>query len=578
MASLYPRVCCSTCPVLPLSADSMTVFSRPCPLPLSALLLLCLCAALALPSTLAIPIGGRRSSNSNERRVPHASNVMPPTPFAVSDPSSDAQSDLSPSDTTHPPSPSPRSHLYRNKPVPAVAHSLSTDAAQLSSDAADSPPPADSPALEADFIPGARAMDDTHHNHAPVPPPSRIRAQPQAGGLYAQQQPVSQVRTKHVHSDAESIPVADLDATPQAEQPPASPVSSSSAEPCLSAEQLSEAKKEVRERLLGVMEQYLAVWQAEEKTEQEIDQLYADKKEELKVKLADKKAQLTSRACAEGRRRRLLGLEDDDWFDQEEDKVYLIDESSSMASSVDGGAVLMDDDIVGAVARIVAGGRPLESSDSDDAPHFDASIHPYTPPSAFTSPSERDIQAIHSPAPTPQSKTQPASSAANHEGDGIGFIASISPARYSPAPLDSNPMQAMGQRSQRDMDEDLEEERRRRRERLKVIRARSSSNGHADESEQLLASHGSLPLTDEQLPAGGFVASISPMAPQRASLEDDMHDRADAFVASDSPAKANSAGRWQREEEEDEERKAEEGGGVWRSGSRGRLERSVGRS
>ena len=264
--------------------------------------------------------------------------------------------------------------------------------------------------------------------------------------------------------------------------------------------------------------------------------------------------------------------------------MYLIDENNAAAIvESDGGLMTGDDDRVGAVARIVAGGGRLEE---DEAPHFDASIHPYATPSAFTSPSERDIQAIHSPTPTPQPKPQPVSSPVEHDtGDG-GFIASISPARYSPAPLDNTPVIVVGQRSQRDMDEDLEEERRKRRERLRAIRSRSSDS--SEQSQPIAAS--TLPLTDDQLPPGGFVASISPMAPQRASFDDEDEDSAGTYIASVSPPAINGVNsiatqrvkgslqdRWQREEEE-EDRKAEEGGGLWRSGSRGRLERVVGRS
>ena len=437
---------------------------------------------------------------------------------------------------------------------------------------------------------GARAVNDVDHtNHAPVESPSRIRAQPQAGGLYSQQKPVSQLRPKHVHSSTESIPITDDDAQQTTQQQPQRPTST---EGCLSAEQLAEAKKEVRARLLGVMDQYLAVWQAEEKTDDEIEQLYTSKKDELKLKLADKKQLLTSRACpgvvtdsagGGGGRRRLLGLEDDDWFDQDDEKVYLIDENSSNS---DDSVLLSEDDRVGAVARIVAGGK-VESSEDDDGPHFDASIHPFAMPSAFTSLSERDIQAIHSPAPTPQPKPQPVAPAVDHDAGDIGFVASISPARYSPAPLDSTPVIVVGQRSQRDMDEDLEEERRKRRERLKAIRSRASNNpSDASEHSQPVAP-GSLPLTDDQLPPGGFIASISPMAPQHATPDYEDEEAGGTYVGSVSAPLTNggSSSKVQRfksslqsrrrQEQEEEDRKAEEGGGVWRSGSRGRLERAL---
>ena len=399
------------------------------------------------------------------------------------------------------------------------------------------------------------------------------------------------MRSKHVHNSAEDVPIANSDAQQQQQQ--AQPISTGS-ESCLSAEQLADAKKEVRTRLLSVMDQYLAVWQAEEKTDDEIEQLYNQKKDELKVKLADKKQQLAARACPDvrtegGSGRRLLGLEDDDWFDQEEERVYLIDESNAAGAETDDSLLMVDDNTVGAVARIVAGGKPsaVESED-DEAPHFDASIHPYSMPSAFTSLSERDIQAIHSPPPTPQPKPQPVLPAVDHDAVGeIGFVASIIPTRYSPAPLDNTPVIVVGQRSQRDMDEDLEEERRKRRERLKAIRARSVSPSDASDLSQPVAA-GAQPLSDEQLPPGGFVASISPMAPQRATPEYEEEQRAGTYVGSVSApaikAGSSNAGRggisveerWRREAAE--EQKAEEGGGVWRSGSRGRLERAAGRS
>ena len=551
----------------------MTVYHRPPSLTshpvlpqsvsLSSLLFLCLCVALLLPSSVALPPLGRRSS-STDRRTPYSSNGSPPSP------PTDAQSDLAPSDLT------PQSHLYRTRPLDAVL----SDPSPPSSDPSDPSSPASEPA----FLAGARAVNDVNHHHAPVAP-GRIHAQAQAGGLYSQQKPVSRVRSKHVHSADEEVPVAEGDAQTQ-QQPPQQLTSRE----CLNAEQLAESKKEVRQRLLGVMDQYLAVWQAEEKTDEEIEHLYAAKKDELKLKLAEKKQQLTARACpdvvAEGGqgRRQLLGLEDDDWFDQEEEKVYLIDENSNVAS--DDSSLSIEDDRVGAVARIVAGGSKLEAEE-DDGPHFDASIHPFAMPSAFTSLSERDIQAIHSPTPVPQPKPQPVSPSVEHDVGGIGFIASISPARYSPAPLDSTPVIVVGQRSQRDMDEDLEEERRRRRERLKAIRSRATNPADLASEQSHLVAPGSLPLTDDQLPPGGFIASISPMAPQRASPEAE-DDHAGVYIASVGAPTINGANsnaqrgkgslqtRW-RVEEEEEERKAEEGGGVWRSGSRGRLERVVAR-
>ena len=234
---------------------------------------------------------------------PFSSNASPPSPPTDSQPT-DAQSDLTPSALT------PQSHLYRVQPV-TLDPSMTEGATPASAESDSASPVISEPV----FSPGARAVDDVDHQHAPVDPPSRIRAQPQVGGLYSQQKPVSRIRPKHDHSADEDKPITDDDALTQS-QPPAA------AEPCLTAEQLAAAKKEVRARLLGVMDQYLAVWQAEEKTDDEIEQLYTVKKDELKTKLADKKQRLTSRACPDvpvdggNGRRRLMGLEDDDWFDQ----------------------------------------------------------------------------------------------------------------------------------------------------------------------------------------------------------------------------------------------------------------------
>ena len=574
----------------PSSPSTSRSLSRPLLSLSSSLLVLSLVLALLLPSSLAIPISPSRSDRDNIRRGPQHANHSPPPSSHLS--STDAQSDLTPNGHSHA-TPIP------SNPIASFAnprHALHSDPHS----------PVISSPTDAPFTPGAGAADDSDHSgHGKVQAvaaPSRIRAQPQEGGLYAAQK---KAKRQHEHNSHDDEAVVS---------------ESASGESCLTAEELRQAKKDARAKLLTVMEQYLAAWQAEEKSDDEIEKLYDEKKDELKIKLTAKKHELTARACPDAREaaaskpdsnssaRRLMGLEDDDWLDQEEDtKVYLIEENSTTSAEEDSPTLLDDDDQVGAVAHIVAGGSRRVESEDNDAPRFDASVHPFAMPSAFTSLSERDIEAIHSPSPPPPPKAQPVSPATEHDIGEIAFVASISPSRYSPVPLDNPPVIVVGQRSQRDMDEDLEEERRRRRERLKEIRSRSANNAPATMESDRPVPRGSLPLSDEELPPGGFVASISPMAPQHTSPLDYDEDGeaagrggAHAYIGSISAPSLNGGGvvagggggggggggngqrggmsleeRWRREEEE--ERKTEEGGGVWRSGSRGRLERTVGR-
>jgi hypothetical protein len=264
------------------------------------------------------------------------------------------------------------------------------------------------------------------------------------------------------------------------------------------------------------------VWKLEERDEDDILRLYEDKADELKRKLKVKKAELLDRACPTSSPRQLLSLEEDSWFDQEE--LPPVEEAGE---EEDRGV------IAGIVsARVVAGGK--EGGEENESPLIDASIHPYSSfPSAFTEPSSRDIQSRHSPSPA--------------DDDFPGFIASISPARSASV----SPSSSTDLRSQRERDEDWEEEKRKRRERLRALRAHNGGGAEA-----------SPPLTEEEIDSGQhFVASISPMAPQRSSMR---FDEDEPFIGSIGPPPAGGVRRaevvekWNSEDRKESESRSRE--------------------
>ena len=290
---------------------------------------------------------------------------------------------------------------------------------------------------------------------------------------------------------------------------------------------MSQQKAELKTRLLSIMDAYLAVWKLEEKGEEETAALYDSKKQELKQMLRVRKDALLARACAtSSSARRLLKLEDDDWFDQEDEEaaVLFTPAQSAHQDELQLSSVAEDDETDrGVMAGIIAGGShrshgSVELPADDDAQLFDASIHPFhaPAPSAFTELTHRDIASRHSraaAASSPQSRAG--------DADEFGFVASISPARFTSTPA--------GQRSQRDLDEDYEEERRKRREKLKAMRVQQ-------QPQQPQQQPASAAAEDDDMGGGQFVASISPMAPQRSSpvFEEEAEQRL-LYVASISP-------------------------------------------
>ena len=351
---------------------------------------------------------------------------------------------------------------------------------------------------------------------------------------------------------------------------------------CLSEEQLVEERTALKTRLLQVMDGYMGVWRMEEKTEEEVSALYDDKKAELKLRLKEKKAALLARACdlsastspsspstPSVSTRQLQSLDEDDWFDQEEE---VLPEELGQGE----GAAAYEDEDRGVAARIIAGGSEggvvVEEAggaegegeeggaeeEGPDGPLLDASIHPYAFPSAFTELSERDIESRHAPSTPPLTPSHPSSPSDSTEVDiyeNGGFVASISPARFDGTPTirptmvladtDRTTHRAAaahvggvggGGKSARERDEDLAEERRTKLSQLRSLRGGGGGIAH----------HPPQALTEAEYEAGGhFVASISPMAPQRSSR---LFEEDEAFIGSiGPPPSGGSRGRrWWR--------------------------------
>ena len=396
---------------------------------------------------------------------------------------------------------------------------------------------------QSDLIPNASSL--TPHSRVS----SHDVSTPASPSDSKQRKPAS----RHIHDPSEDIPIGVLPDAPRVtasvapQSPPAAPfgraeltapvapAKPSNSDSCLTADEVAAEKAAIKARLLSIMERYVALWTDEERAEEDMARLYDAKKVELKASLKAKKAALLARTCDSDDNflagRRLLSLDtgDDDWAE--------LDSGAGEEESPDSLPVFDDDDR-GIAARIVAGGNAGgnaeapelggRATEEEDAPLMDASIHPYAFPSAFTELSERDIESRHASTPTA------AGERAEVDYENGGFVASISPARYSPAA-------AAPSRSQRDIDEDLEEEKRKRRERLRSMRSHPSVEATLSEAE---------------LEAGGhFVASISPMAPQRSSavLDDD-----EAFIGSIGPPPVGGQSRrkvveaWKAEDEKEE--------------------------
>lgn len=266
---------------------------------------------------------------------------------------------------------------------------------------------------------------------------------------------------------------------------------------CLSSSSALTVLTELKSNFVTLMDHYLEVWRLESFDENQIKQLFEEKKKELKQKMKDKKEAITASLCdgelltdsnhrasplttqasvTEGQAtRRLLNVDDDDWFDNVDnemndnnnnhnnnhnnnDHIKLVTEDNTAEMTNNNNAA---DELLSAVLDGSRDNSPrnnedissqngsldnlLPASSNDDSPPLGASIHPFSGyQSAFTELTERDIASRHAgivhgnvlPSNTPVNSNQKQDNSQAEEDYVSGFMASITPTRF-PSSLDS---------------------------------------------------------------------------------------------------------------------------------------------
>ena len=155
---------------------------------------------------------------------------------------------------------------------------------------------------------------------------------------------------------------------------------------CLTTPEVDAMQSQLSLRMERIMDQYLALWRMEGRTDDDMNALYSTKHGELLSRTNSRRDEIAAKQCK-------------DSSAPEMPRSSLRPPSAASSVADDSGS---DDD------------------DNDDSPHHDASIHPYTPPYAptvpaiFTGLTEQDIRDRHrQPPPPPQ-----ADAAATEEVDG----------------------------------------------------------------------------------------------------------------------------------------------------------------
>jgi len=174
---------------------------------------------------------------------------------------------------------------------------------------------------------------------------------------------------------------------------------------CLTAPEVEAMQTQLSLRMDRIMDQYLALWRMEGRSDDDVTALYEAKHGELLSRTNERRDEVAAKQCSK---------------DAASHRSSLRPAAPKSASAQSG-----DDD----------GG-----DDADDSPRYDASIHPYTPPYAptvpaiFTGLTEQDIRDRHRQAPPPP-QTDPTAVESHdddddddvHDGEAGEIIGSITP-------------------------------------------------------------------------------------------------------------------------------------------------------